>query len=325
MNSSLNTSLEQLHVIVIGDLILDHYLMGTVDRISPEAPVPVVLHQQELYRLGGAANVAMNVKAMGASPHLIGTIGDDEEGRQLLACLEQSNIDISGIISDQQLQTTTKTRVMARNQQLLRYDKERIVDMGEDLCQKILQQIEKVVEEYEVAVIIFQDYNKGVLVKEIIKGGMKIAVENKIPSLVDPKKNNFWEYTNSTLFKPNLKEIQEASSLIIDASPSLNQLNQAALEIIERIGVTTVLITLGAAGIYAYHDGEGLIVPTQKRAIADVCGAGDTVISLLAIAMAIKLPLLEMLRLSNIGGGQVCEEVGVVPINKEKLLKEYLE
>lgn len=324
MDLNLDTSFEQLHIVIIGDLILDHYLMGTVERISPEAPVPVLLHQKEVFRLGGAANVAMNVKAMGGHPHLIGTIGKDADGARLIEELKKAEIDTNNIIIDEELQTTCKTRMMARNQQLLRYDKERVVSLDSQLQKKILYQLEKLIKTYEIDVIVFQDYNKGVLVKEIINSGIEIATKNKIPSLIDPKEKNFWEYKKSTLFKPNLKEVREATNIHISLSPSLAQLNAVAVEIISRLNVKIIIITLGAAGMYVYFNNKGEIIPTQQRAVADVCGAGDTVISLLAIGMAMQLPLIDMVRLSNIGGGQVCEEVGVVPIDREKLLKEYL-
>ncbi len=316
------TDFEGLNIVIIGDLIIDHYLMGEVHRISPEAPVPVVLHQEESFRLGGAANVALNLKAMGATPYLIGTVGNDTFGEQLLNELIAENIATDYIVVGEQLQTTCKTRVMARHQQLLRYDREKYHELSKGQQQQIIKNLKKIVKNDSIDAIIFQDYNKGVLVKEIITDGIKIAINNKIPTLVDPKQNNFWQYQKTTLFKPNWKEVTEALKMpptVITA----DTLHAVAQQLAKKIAAETILITLGAEGMYLYQPNQSKWIPTQKRAIADVCGAGDTVVSVVALGLAAGRSMEQIVKLANIAGGQVCEQVGVVPVNKIQLFDEY--
>lgn len=313
---------EGLNIVIIGDLIIDHYLMGEVHRISPEAPVPVVLHQAESFRLGGAANVALNLKAMGATPYLIGTVGNDTFGEQLLNELMVQHIATDYIVVGEQLQTTCKTRVMARHQQLLRYDREKYHELSKQQQQQIIRNLKKIVKKDSIDAIIFQDYNKGVLVKKIITDGIKIAIENKIPTLVDPKQNNFWQYQKTTLFKPNWKEVTEALKMpptVITA----DTLQAVAQKLAKKVATETILITLGAEGMYLYQPHQSKWIPTQKRAVADVCGAGDTVVSIVALGLAAGHSMEQIVKLANIAGGQVCEQVGVVSVNKIHLLEEY--
>lgn len=309
---------------IIGDVILDHYLIGKVERISPEAPVPVVLHESEDYRLGGAANVALNIKAMGARPYLISVIGDDAYGKQFVELLQGKEIDANHLIKDSKRRTTCKTRILARNQHLLRYDSETSDCIDERVEVQLLSQLEQLILQDKIDVIVFQDYNKGVLTKTVINRVLGLAKLNDIMTVADPKKANFLAYRGIDLFKPNLREINEGLDISIsDREPDLDQLINAAKEIQRNLGNKYALITLGAKGMFFFSAENSGLVPTVERQIADVCGAGDTVISIVALGVAAQLDIEEVVVLANIAGGQVCEQVGVVSINKESLLKEY--
>ncbi len=326
MIENIEERFKDLNILIIGDIILDHYLVGNVERISPEAPVPVVLHQKEMFRVGGAANVALNIKAMGANPYLFSIMGKDMYGAKFRELLEDAQISTDYLIEDASHQTTCKTRVLARNQQLLRYDRELIKVPTLAIQNQITQAIQKLVKTQKIAAIIFQDYNKGLLSPTIITAIIQIAQQNNIPTLVDPKKDNFWAYKNVTVFKPNLKEIKEALDLTLESnSLSLAILKEATKAIQHRINNNCTIITLGAKGIFGTNEVYTDWVKTKVRQVADVCGAGDTVVAIIALGIAAGLPLASILALSNIAGGQVCEKVGVVPIIKKKLLEEYSE
>ena len=320
----LSQGFNQLNVLIVGDVILDHYLIGRVDRISPEAPVPVVLHESEDYRLGGAANVALNIKKMGATPYLLSLIGGDHQGERLVKLLNEEEIDGSYLVRDEKRTTTCKTRILARNQQLLRYDYEETTWLNSNQEEQLLDQIKTVLHEQKIDAIVFQDYNKGLLTKHVIQQVMLYAKAMDVPTLADPKKANFLSYKGVDFFKPNLREINEGLNVFIsETQPRLKELVAAATAVQEALDNHCTLITLGARGIF-YQLGEHVdLVPTKERTVADVCGAGDTVISIIALGVAARLPIHEIVALANIAGGQVCEQVGVVPINKKLLLKEY--
>jgi len=320
----LETCFDDLKILIIGDVILDHYLIGKVDRISPEAPVPVVLHQVEEYRLGGAANVALNIKAMGATPYLLSLVGTDIYGAQLIKLLEETSLRTSFITKDKNKATSCKTRILAGNQHLLRYDRETSDWIEKDLEAEIVLKIKNLLDEEQIDAIVFQDYNKGLLTNSLIFDVLQLAKERGIKTLADPKKANFLTYLGVDWFKPNLREINEGLSLSIsDDNPQLEELGIAASTINKHLKNTHTLITLGAKGMYYQTPLEEGIIPTKKRQVADVCGAGDTVISLLSLGVAAGLNVKEAVTLANIAGGQVCEKVGVVPIDKEALLREY--
>lgn len=321
----LNTCFNGLKVLVVGDVILDHYLIGKVDRISPEAPVPVVLHETEDYRLGGAANVALNIKSMGAVPILVSVLGEDKNALQLQNLLVENNISPAYLVKDNQRVTTCKTRVLARNQHLLRYDHESTHDIDKNIENQLITMIEKLMTESKIHVMVFQDYNKGVLTEKLIQNLLEIADKYAVITLADPKKNNFLSYKGVTWFKPNLREINEALHLqISEKQPSVEQLLVATQKIKSHLNNSSVLITLGAKGMFFCKDQLSALIPTKERHIADVCGAGDTVISIFALGIAVGLNIEDLVVLANIAGGQVCEQVGVVPVNKENLLKEYM-
>lgn len=311
----------RVNVLVIGDIMIDRYLTGKVHRISPEAPVPVVHLQDRDNRLGGAANVALNLRALGATPYLCGVIGADDNGDLFRKLLPQNGLSDRGILSSPERVTTVKTRILASNQHLLRVDQENSHDLTDEELKGFLHNIRQILDNRDIHVILFQDYNKGVLSKKLIQQLMLEAIKRDIPTAVDPKFHNFWSYKHVTLFKPNLKEIKD--QVPGPVAPNLASLRRATLHIREQLGNQYTVITLSENGLY-YHDGrQDAIVPTQARSVADVCGAGDTVISLMAIGLALQLPMTQMAHLANLAGGQVCERVGVVPVDKTQLVREY--
>jgi len=311
----------QLRVMIIGDLMLDQYYYGKVDRISPEAPVPVVTIAEKEVRLGGAANVALNIKTLGAEPVLVGIVGADLPGEELCQLLKEQHISDASVFKSKKRKTTVKTRVLSLGKQLIRLDEEDTYWLLPMEFQSILPDILRKIENKEIDVILFQDYNKGLLSQNLIERVLEVAGKLKIPVAVDPKKDNFLTYKKVNLFKPNLREINE--NLPFTTSPNLKELKKAARYLREKIDNKLTLITLSERGVY-YSDGhQGAILPTEPRNIADVCGAGDSVFSVAALAMAAHVPINDIAVLSNLAGGQVCERVGVVPVSPRKLIDDY--
>jgi D-glycero-beta-D-manno-heptose-7-phosphate kinase len=323
-NQFIDSLFNNIKILIVGDVILDHYLIGKVDRISPEAPVPVVLHESEDFRLGGAANVALNIRAMGATPFLFSVIGNDSHGAQLLDLLKENNIDNSFIIKEVNRKTSRKTRILSKNHHLLRYDHESTSPLDSKCENQLLLSIQKILESHSIDVILFQDYNKGVLSASLIKEIISLAHKLNIKTLADPKKANFLAYKGIDYFKPNLREINEALNLSIpENNPDIESLNLAASQINQVLANKCTLITLGAKGMYFQNSQNAEIVPTKIRQVADVCGAGDTVISVLALGVAAEMNTKDLIRLSNIAGGIVCGKVGVVPVDKQLLFNEF--
>jgi D-glycero-beta-D-manno-heptose-7-phosphate kinase len=315
-------SFNEVNVLIIGDVMIDRYLRGNVTRISPEAPVPVVNLSGEDLRLGGAANVALNVRALGATPILCSVVGADEDGQTFCKLLPEYGISNKYIFQSKNRRSTVKARVMAGAQHLLRLDQEDTHDLDDAEAQQLLRIIQEALESLDIHVILFQDYNKGVLCTRVINEIIQEALKRDIPTAVDPKFNNFWAYKQITLFKPNLKEIQAQAPTPVQATlPSL----QAATQYIRsQLGNQHTLITLSEKGLFWAAEGEnGKIFPTVPRAVADVCGAGDTVISIVALGLGLRLDLEEIAVLANLAGGQVCEKVGVVPVDKAQLRQEF--
>lgn len=309
-------------VLIVGDLMVDRYLHGSVSRISPEAPVPVVHFQSEEKRLGGAGNVALNVLALGGLPMLCSVVGTDESTINWLELLENIGLSTDGILFSETRKSTVKTRIVGNHQQMLRIDREDTHDLDELETDLFLQKTSQILDKTGADVLIFQDYNKGVLTQKVIEILLAEAQKRGIPTAVDPKKNNFFSFRGATLFKPNLKEIGEGLGLPVE--PSLASLARAAAHLREKLGHRTTMITLSEQGIYLENDGIGEIYPTQTRQVADVSGAGDTVISVAALGLAAGLPMATIARLSNLAGGQVCQEAGVVPVNAARLLDSFL-
>jgi len=307
-------------IAVVGDLMLDRYFWGSVARISPEAPVPVVEIESESARLGGAANVANNIKSLGAEPIPIGVIGDDNSGKLLKEIIQESGFTQIGIIVDNGRPTTVKTRVIAHSQHVVRIDREVKADISPEVQEKILTVIRQNIHDFDA--IIIQDYNKGVVVKNLIKEIIKLATERNVAITVDPKFNNFFEYHNVTVFKPNRKETEDALGIRISDDISVES---AMRTLMERLHCQNVLLTRGEKGMTLLEqDGSISHVPTKARKVADVSGAGDTVISTLTVALASGASIKEAASLANFAGGVVCGEVGIVPIDRAALFKAVL-
>lgn len=300
--------------------MIDRYLTGSVTRISPEAPVPVVLHQATEDRLGGAANVALNIRALGSTPLLCSVAGQDDDGRALLQLLPDNGISAEGILLSESRKTSVKTRVLGNNQQMLRIDREDIHDLSTVETDAFLFLVYSLLDRYPVAAIIFQDYNKGVLTPRVIESVLAQAHTRGILTTVDPKKANFFAYQGVSLFKPNLKEIRD--SLPFPVYSNADSLTDASFFLRNRLKNHITMITLSEKGVFLDDENQQEIYPTQPRNIADVSGAGDTVISIATLALAAGIPNRRIAMLSNLAGGQVCEFPGVVPVQKELLLRE---
>ncbi len=302
-------------IAIIGDMMLDGYFWGDVKRISPEAPVPVLEVEEEFFRFGGAANVALNISALGGIPIPIGVIGDDNYGAIFSSLLNDSKISADGILIDESRPTTTKTRVIADSQHVVRIDKESKEYLNSKMEGKIFDYVKKNINDLDG--IVLQDYNKGVLTESLITNIVNEANENKKLITVDPKFENFWSYKNVTVFKPNRKEAEEKLGLKITSSEDVSF---AGSELLEKLNAQYVLLTLGDEGIAVFEKGKPeKRMPTKARKVADVSGAGDTVISTLTLSLAAGADILEASYLANYAGGIVCGEVGIVPVNKEKL------
>ncbi len=311
----------QVNALIVGDVMIDRYVYGKVERISPEAPVPVVDIQGTENRLGGAANVALNLKALGATPYLCSLIGQDDDGDIFTEIIQQKGISKTGLLPSPTRRTTVKSRVLARNHQLIRLDSEDKHELTPDETQQFSEKIRHLLNNTDhIDVIILQDYNKGVLTPKLIKTILAEATRHNIPTVVDPKHLNFFEYRQVTLFKPNLREV--CAMLDFDIIPSDKEsLRKAAAAVREKLGNQYTLITLSDKGMY-FDDGKtDFTVPAEVRNIADVSGAGDTVLSVAALGIAIGLAPEVMVKLANLAGGLVCEQVGVVPVDKQELLR----
>ena len=313
--------LEGQEVLIVGDVMLDRYLTGTVSRISPEAPVPVVLQRATENRLGGAANGALNVHALGGVPVLCSVVGRDADGELLQQVLPAHSLTSEGIIPSPSRRTTVKTRVLGNNQQMLRIDLEDTHDLDAGETQLFIRRVLHLLDTRHIQVMVLQDYNKGVLTQEVICSLIDEAKKRGILTAVDPKKSNFFAFQGVDLFKPNLKEIRDSTPFAIQTE--LGSLRQAAAFLHERLKNRLAMITLSEKGLFL-DDGkdQGRLFPTVPRNVADVSGAGDTVISVAAMGLAAGLDLPLIAALSNIAGGQVCEYPGVVPVQREVLAAE---
>lgn len=313
-------SFKTKQILVIGDVMIDRYLRGKVDRISPEAPVPVLDYQSTEDRPGGAANVALNIKALGATPLLCSVVGEDADGQAFLNLLPEVGIPDIGIVRSPQRMTTVKTRVMAGSQHLLRVDREDKHPLSRQEEEQLLQKVERLLEHSPPDAILFQDYNKGVLSPGLIKTLISIAQSAGIPTSADPKKANFLAFRGVTLFKPNLKEIRE--SLVLDIQPTSESLLKASRRLRQQLNHSISLITLSERGVFVETSNQHKLIPALPRTITDVCGAGDTVISVATLALASGMDIEAMAAISNMAGGQVCEKAGVVPVDLQQLESE---
>jgi len=322
--NNLFTSFTTTKIGVVGDIMLDTYWWGIVDRISPEAPVPIVSLQRKETRVGGAANVALNLRALGAPTTLFSVIGKDAEGTELASLLNKEGINTSYIHESETRVTTNKVRIMGRNQQMMRLDHEHTNDITAEQEAALLAGFYKYVDTEKPSLIILEDYNKGVLTPNIITSVIDYCNEKGIPTAVDPKQKNFLAYKNCTLFKPNLKEVKEGLKITI-GDITVQNMNKVHTALNESLHNAISFITLSEHGVY-FSDGQAQkLIPTHIRNISDVSGAGDTVIAVASLVYASSKNMLLAAEISNIAGGMVCELVGTAPINKKDLAAEVVQ
>lgn len=306
-------------VLVLGDVMVDSYLYGDEKSLIPEAVVPVLNVSKREKRLGGAANVAMNVQALGARPILCSIVGDDKDGTVFVDLLKKEGMPTKGIIKSQNRVTTVKHRIFSGPKQMLRVDYEDIHTVSELDRKSLLHHIRNLVEECDL--IIFEDYDKGTLDHVVISETIKLANEKKIPTAVDPKQRNFLSYKNATLFKPNLTELREGLDISLDAK-NKKELEAAAEKLNKKLKAEIDFITLAKDGIFYQSKTEKGSYPTKERNISDVAGAGDTVISIAGLCLTLDLPIGLVAELANLGGGIVCETPSIVPVDTDRLVKE---
>lgn len=314
---------KQRRVLVIGDVMIDAYLEGNVNRVSPEAPVPIVSYTREEQRLGGAANVALNLLSLGAKVSICSVVGNDDAGIKMLKLMKEHQINTDALISTSDRKTTIKTRVIGNNQQLLRVDNEQEDDINSTQEKALLKVVETSLAKGCDA-IIFEDYNKGVLTDFVIKKTIELANKYGVVTTVDPKSKNLFSYRNVTLFKPNLKELIEGVGRNVDVK-NKSEFELAVKELNNKLNAKIVFVTLSEHGVYIQNNKSKYYIPAHIRSIADVSGAGDTVISVATLALLEEgLELQKIAEIANLAGGLVCEEVGVVAINAEKLRSEII-
>lgn len=311
--------IKHLNVLIIGDAMLDIYDWGKVERISPEAPVPILNLKNTEYRFGGAANVALNIKALGANPILCSVIGTDTSGDVFMKMLEEQNLSHEGILRVDTRPTITKRRVIAGSQHMIRIDDEKSSLLPKNEEAHILEIIKSLIDKSNV--VIFEDYDKGVISENIIAQIVSICNQKNIPVTVDPKKRNFLNYKNVSLFKPNLKELKEGLKLDFD-SDNISEIVKAIEVLDKKLYAKNYLITLSENGVLLYSEGKHYHTPAHIREISDVSGAGDTVIAVASLFLALGLSANKVAQIANLGGGLVCEHVGAVSIDKDVLIKE---
>ncbi|WP_127126290.1 bifunctional heptose 7-phosphate kinase/heptose 1-phosphate adenyltransferase [Pseudoflavitalea rhizosphaerae] len=312
---------QNIKVGVIGDVMLDTYWWGHVERISPEAPVPIVALDRKEQRIGGAGNVALNLASLHAQVSILSVMGKDDDGTALKHLFEQQKIDTSYLLQSNHRITTNKSRIISRNQQMMRLDAEITKDLNEADEKNLLDTVEKFLQEQQPDVMIFEDYNKGVLTSSVIEKVIALCKRYKVLTTVDPKRKNFFAYNGVDIFKPNLKEVKEGLNVIFE------EVNQDTLNVVhqklrEHLQHHISFITLSEKGVFYQDDNSSRIIPSHLRNIADVSGAGDTVIAVASLIYAATGSVELMAEVANIAGGLVCEEVGTAAINRDRLLQE---
>jgi len=308
-------------VLIVGDVMLDRYIWGTIDRLSPEAPVPVVSVKKHDARPGGAGNVTLNLSALGASPVLCALIGKDRAGEILTKSFQNQSISTEGLIVSPSRPTTEKTRVIAQDHHIVRIDEETDALPSAEEEKLILERIQKLLPSCDV--VIFQDYDKGVRNENIISKTVALARAKGIPTVVDPKKRNIQHYKGVTLFKPNLKELRDGLKQKVDPTNE-RDVADAVSKLKTNLSADGVMTTLSEHGVYIDYAGQKVRLPAHARQITDVSGAGDTVVAVAALCVAMKLDARQVASFSNLAGGLVCQHVGVVPIDKEEFLREMV-
>jgi rfaE bifunctional protein kinase chain/domain len=312
-----------LRAMVVGDLMLDEYLWGRVDRISPEAPVPVVQLTRKDHRIGGAGNVGLNLAALRARVSMVSVTGADMEGDMLRRMLSERGINVDDMLVVKGRVTTTKTRVISRNQQMLRIDNEVTDPIDDRIESRLIDIIVRRLEQENPHVLIFEDYDKGLLTEQLVRRVTDHCRRLGIITAVDPKRRNFFAYTGVDIFKPNLKEVREGLSMESD-QVTYAELMEADAALRSRLGHVYSFITLSDKGVFHADGRRGEIIPSHMRNISDVSGAGDTVIAVAALAFAATRDMALSARMANIAGGLVCEEVGTVAIDPDRLLQECM-
>ena len=306
---------------VVGDVMLDTYWWGHVDRISPEAPVPVVALDKKEYRIGGAGNVALNLSSLGAGVTVFSVIGNDDDGAKLKSLFEEKNINTSYLASSPSRITTSKSRIISRNQQMMRLDSEITKELNADDENVLLEKINEYIQKEQPQVLVFEDYNKGVLTERVIKEVIDLCQKKNVITSVDPKRKNFFSFRHVDIFKPNLKEVKDGLNLLVEEI-DLGTLNEIHQQLKEKLSHHISFITLSEKGVFYRDDKHARIIPSHFRNISDVSGAGDTVIAVASLLYAVTKNVNLMAEVANIAGGLVCEEVGTVAIDKKKLLQE---
>lgn len=314
---------KQLNVIVIGDVMVDSYLWGKVDRVSPEAPVPVVSVLTRENRLGGAANVSLNIKALGATPWLFSVVGDDDKGRKLKKMLAKENLCSDGVFTDLTRLTTVKSRIISKGQHVARVDEECTDEINSELENTIVEAVQKLIGEKKIDVIVFVDYDKGVITPSLFDRVNEMAISKGIPTAVDPKKRNFNHYKNISLFKPNFKEFTDGVGVTVEKH-DFETIKKLSGAFKQKQNFKIIFITLSELGVFISNGFQEQYFPANIRYVADVSGAGDTVISMASLALASGLNHGTLAWMSNLAGGLVCEKNGVAPVNKDQLINEML-
>lgn len=307
---------KQLKVLVVGDVMVDAYIYGDVNRISPEAPIPVLDVSHKENCLGGAANVALNIQSLGATAHLFAVTGDDSHKDTLLRLLEKNNLWTKGICPSSHRRTTVKSRVISNAQHLVRFDEEdkHVLNASEE--QALLDRIKLHISDFDA--VVFEDYDKGCLNRRVIDEVIGLATQHGIPTLVDPKKDNFMDYIGVTLFKPNLKELSEGLKRKVQPE----HIDEATEELMAHLKFKQALVTLSQHGVFYKNTEDQGIIPAHVRNIANVSGAGDTVIAVAALCLAAGASTKAIAQLANLAGGIVCESPGIVPIDRDRLMAE---
>ena len=309
----LSIRFEELNILVLGDAMLENYLWVDAEHISPEAPLPVVSVRSSSSNPGGAGNVVANLRALGSSAALLAVVGDDKEGTQLKSLLRESGADISMVLTDPSRPTTVKTRIIAHNQQVVRTDWEDETVITDELCGKLQDSIEREISSFDGVII--ENYDKGLMDGKIITEIMKLCKESEVPVYVDPKARDFFAFEGVKLIKPNAREVAQATGTELND----DNMDEIGVSLRDRLACEMLLITRGAEGMSLFDKSGHHLIPTRARAVHDVSGAGDTVISTFSLSHLSGATPTEAAEIANFAAGRVCEEVGVVPITLEKL------
>lgn len=310
-------------ILVLGDVMIDAYMRGSVTRVSPEAPVPIINLKKTEDRLGGAANVALNLLALGAEPILCAVIGEDKGGETFESLLQSRKLSAEGIVKSASRITTVKTRVIGNHQQLLRIDEEQTDDLTTAQENELIERVKQIIDS-KIDAVIIEDYNKGLLTKRVIESVIQLANESGVIITVDPKKDNFFAYKNVTLFKPNLKELKEGLNTQFDFANDRDSFETAIEKLEVKLQNKISFVTLSEHGVFIKGGNDNHYINAHHRNIADVSGAGDTVISVATLCLTAGLKIDEIAEIANLSGGLVCEVSGVVPIDRERLKAEVL-